>query len=42
MSDNGDYEYITYDEYGNMEIKEMFDDLSDWTYVEPILEKLEI
>ena len=41
MSDNGDYEYITYDEYGIMEIKEMFDDPSDWTYVEPILEKLE-
>ena len=41
MSDNGDYEYITYDEYGIMEIKEMFDDPSDWTYIEPILEKLE-
>ena len=41
MSDNGDYEYITYDEYGIMEIKEMFDDPSDWTYVEQILEKLE-
>ena len=37
----GDYEYITYDEYGIMEIKEMFDDPSDWTYIEPILEKLE-
>ena len=32
---------LHYDEYGIMEIKEMFDDLSDWTYVEPILEKLE-
>ena len=41
MSDNGDYEYITYDEYGIMELKEMFDDSLDWTYVEPILEKLE-
>ena len=41
MSDNGGYEYITYDEYGIMEIKEMFDDPLDWTYIEPILEKLE-